>query len=290
MYYIIYIDVYFFVNFFMNILLLYLLCKSEGERTGYIPLAAFFGGTLSCLFVVFIPQELSFNWILWVNGVLDWLMVCIVFRGRSIKRRFRLLMRFGLLEILLGGILKWMLVEQNEPLNPMNESQDIRMLSVIASGTVAVWVLLKVIGDGQKEKQVRNHLYPVKLCHAGKEVEAIALLDTGNHLREPVTGKPVVVVESCVAGKLLGEMETARMMSCVNGVVLEKTVEDSIKLIPFHSLGKSHGIMPGRTIEKMILYEDADEKICEKVLIGIMGEELSGDGLYQIILHEAYIK
>ena len=63
-----------------------------------------------------------------------------------------------------------------------------------------------------------------------------------------------------------------------------------VKLIPFHSLGEQHGVMPGVLIDKMVVQKEQEERIYEKVQIGIMEEILSGEELYQVILHEEYVR
>lgn len=289
MHYIIYIDVYFFVNFFMNTLLLKLLCRSEGRKGRRIPFAAFVGGILSSFFMVIGQQNPFLIGMAWIHGLIGWVMVRIVFDCKGMRRQLRLVLRLFLLEILVGGILNWFLLNKNGSIRS-DEKTVVGLMPMVATAIAAVLFLWEVMKEYRREKQIRSHLYPVKLCHEEKEVDVIALLDTGNHLREPVTGKPVVVVEKCVADKLLGESEVAGMMMVLSSTSLGAISMEPVKLIPFHSLGNRHGMMPGRIIEKMVINKEQEEEIFEKVLIGIMGEELSGDGTYQMILHEAYGK
>lgn len=299
--YIIYIDVYFFVNFFMNGLLLCLLKWSEGKsRTplkgksvGRMMLGAFVGGILSCLIMVLFSKISFIMRFLVVNGIIGYLMVWIAFDYRNVKSRFLAVGRLYLLEIILSGILNLFLRQKENfycSTYNIEKQEEMGILPVAATSLFAAIVLREAFGNYKKERQICNHLYVVKMYHKENCYEGVGLLDTGNHLREPITGKAVIIVQLMVAEKLLGQKEALRIMDFGKGEVLENMPENSMKWIPYHSLGNQHGFMPGVVIDKMVICQGEKEQICEKVLIGIMEEELSKEQLYQLILHEEYIE
>ncbi len=81
-------------------------------------------------------------------------------------------------------------------------------------------------------------LLPVQLQYSGKCLQLQALYDTGNLLRDPVTGKPVLIVGADVAQQLTG-------LSCQQ---LQKPVESmgaipGLRLIPYHTVGQSDGFL-----------------------------------------------
>lgn len=45
---------------------------------------------------------------------------------------------------------------------------------------------------------------PVELCHNGIRLRLTALEDTGNTLRDPITGRPVLIIDAASAGQLVG--------------------------------------------------------------------------------------
>lgn len=49
-----------------------------------------------------------------------------------------------------------------------------------------------------------RHLVPVEIVHGSKRVKLLALCDTGNTLRDSVTGEPILVAEPDAAWELLG--------------------------------------------------------------------------------------
>lgn len=82
----------------------------------------------------------------------------------------------------------------------------------------------------------------VSISHGGKTAELIALLDTGNTLRDPVTGKQVIVVDGNLA-----ELFWGCSVDC-----LQKPVETlmfckglSLRLIPYSTVGKPAGLLLG---------------------------------------------
>lgn len=80
----------------------------------------------------------------------------------------------------------------------------------------------------------RRVFIPVELTYGNQTVRVTALRDTGNTLRDPVTGKQVLVVSADVAQKLTGLTQTAlsdpvRTMGTVPG----------LRLIPYQTVGNT---------------------------------------------------
>lgn len=119
----------------------------------------------------------------------------------------------------------------------------------------------------QMKKRKKTDICRVQLCSCDNAIEVDALLDTGNSLREPISGKPVSVVEEAVMDKLTGVR-----------------VPEKLRMIPYHSVGKSNGVMEGYEIPELII-KGEEEIHCKKVMIGISKNKISANGRYQMILH-----
>lgn len=83
-------------------------------------------------------------------------------------------------------------------------------------------------------KKQGGEYVPVELSYRGKNMCLTALYDTGNALKDPITGKPVLVVGADVAQKLTGltkEQLTrpVESISCIPG----------LRLIPYKTIGSS---------------------------------------------------
>ena len=118
-------------------------------------------------------------------------------------------------------------------------------LLMILLCTAGVWVMfVTAAGNGVG----RNQFIPVRLCYEGRKVELTALRDTGNTLRDPVTGERVLVIGSSPAQKLTG----------LNREQLEHPLETitygpipGLRLIPYNCVGGSGMLLGLRMTDVM---------------------------------------
>lgn len=80
----------------------------------------------------------------------------------------------------------------------------------------------------------KKDLIPIELTYGGKTIQLTALRDTGHGLRDPVTGKSVLVVDVDTARKLTGLSRAAlcdpvNSLSCIPG----------LRLIPYKTVGNT---------------------------------------------------
>lgn len=101
---------------------------------------------------------------------------------------------------------------------------------------------------------------PVELCWRGQKLELTALVDTGNTLRDPITGGSVLVVGMDVGNRL----GISRELICDPVSVLHQRPFPSARLIPYRAVGKPGGMLlmlrfdqvrlNGRTISPMVAF------------------------------------
>lgn len=96
-----------------------------------------------------------------------------------------------------------------------------------------------------------------------------AILDTGNFLVEPLSGKPVSVLEETYLLRYLSRGEIYRQF----------------RLIPYRSLGRRHGVMQGVVFDRMELHKGRKRKVIDRPMVGIMRGFLPERGEYQMLLH-----
>lgn len=80
----------------------------------------------------------------------------------------------------------------------------------------------------------------VRLTYNGITRELIALKDTGNALKDPITGQPVLVVGSDMAKQLLGL--TREQLSAPIETMAHSTIP-GLRLIPYRAVGNAGGMM-----------------------------------------------
>lgn len=124
-----------------------------------------------------------------------------------------------------------------------------------------IWdILLKM----QKKDQFRCQ---VNLFFGEKQLLVEGLIDTGNSLRDPTTGRPVHILDR-------------KAMECFSS----ERVEGRICYVPFHSIGKKDGLLLVVKMDRMHIL-GVHECWIEDPLIGISDELISIEGEYKMILN-----
>lgn len=123
------------------------------------------------------------------------------------------------------------------------------------------WLLKRIYT--RKEKTICK----VFLGCDGMQLTLTALVDTGNSLVEPISRKPVSIVEENIFPK-------------------EITFSPGrYRAIPYHAVGTKNGILSGYEMEYLKIENGEKEITIEKPMIGISGLPVSGNHAYQMILH-----
>ena len=116
--------------------------------------------------------------------------------------------------------------------------------TALAVGRGADWMLLLyalvVCLVGRIAFGTDRRLLPVKISGGGKTVELTALMDTGNELRDPITGERVLVVGAKAAQTLTGLSES-RLRDPLN--TMEAGLLPGLRLIPFRTVGAQTGLL-----------------------------------------------
>lgn len=119
----------------------------------------------------------------------------------------------------------------------------------------------------------RKTLVPVELTYGGKVLHLTALLDTGNTLTDPLTGRPVLVVNWESAGKLTGlTREQLRRPVETMGAI------PGLRLIPYEGVGQSGGMLLGLRLGQVRI-----GKWKGSGLVAFAPEGLSGRDGYQAL-------
>lgn len=108
---------------------------------------------------------------------------------------------------------------------------------------VALLCLVGFAGHPGQQKYV-----PVSITHEGRKVHLTALLDTGNTLRDPVSGTPVLVVDALTADRLMGLTEQ-ELLHPVETMAFRKNL--GLRLIPYHAVGQSGGLLLGMRVDAL---------------------------------------
>lgn len=105
-------------------------------------------------------------------------------------------------------------------------------LTVVCYGIL--WVVERLTG----RRAPVGHRWRVRLTVGQRQTEVTCLYDSGNHLTEPFSGLPVLVLERAVAEQL------------VSVPVSVADLEEGWRVIPFHSIG-GEGVLPAFVADKI---------------------------------------
>lgn len=265
MYYELYLDSLFFMDFAMNVFLLYLVKRVGRYTVTYLQilLGAIYGAGVYCM-MFFLPFgkaafKIAVGIILSVCG-----MTQITFRCKTLTQFKGMSGTMISMAFFMGGI-SLFLQESVYFFCKVRGS----VLSAVVLGAAACFLGSRMIEKG-KEKQTL--FCRVILQGDRQKVSVDALIDTGNSLTEPVSGKPVSVLE----------YETMKAL-------FEGRLPEYYRVVPFTSIGKKKGMLKCFEIPKMwIEYQDC-ERVYERVLVACSEEYVCREG-YRMILNPRLLK
>lgn len=108
---------------------------------------------------------------------------------------------------------------------------------VLSAGGVCFLCLVGFRGRVSQQKYI-----PVTIRYGANRVSLTALVDTGNTLRDPVSGRPVLVVDAAVAARLL-PLSREQLAHPVETLATAKL--QGLRLIPYSAVGQSAGLLLG---------------------------------------------
>ena len=255
MYYELYIDVFFLENFMMDVILLgvtgrMLKCSAPFGR---IVLGAAAGAFLTCL-IVCIPIPYAPVKFILFHGLPGIAMIGTGLGIRGVREFVRAWVLLYICGFLTGGVFQFL-------------GQYVRLGSffIILAGlsffaVSGIWSLLVYLA------RQSHYRCQVILRNGARSRRVQALIDTGNCLKDDITGKPVSIIDKKVAEELY-----------------EGNDITGIRYIPYHSIGKAEGVMPLITLDGMYVCRKEKEWI-EKPLAAICEEDMTADR-YEMILN-----
>ncbi len=222
---------YLFVENFMAgygiIRLTALMC---GRKPSYARVAcgAVLCGLFAFILFINIPSVIEFT-----AGVLfSALLVFIVFSPKRIKNELKLTAAFYIVSFMTGGAAIALIFASGCSGAVSNGIFYIgeRAYFFIIVGAGGAGAMLAGLVRFFKRSAVRSDsVVAVSVEIMGKVVECSARIDTGNYLREPVSGKPVSVIEKAKAEAAWGELYRNHML------------DNRLRVVPYSSVGNENG-------------------------------------------------
>ena len=258
---VIYIDSIFMVNVIMDLFLLMLTAKTLKKTATFLRLLAggVIGATGYCL-VLCLP-DLSY-FMKTAVGMIPavFIMIKVGCQTRGVKEFLYAAGYLFTYAFLFGGLLLFLMKRI-----PFLKAHGDSIILILGIGFLGFWFCFAGIKRYREKRQ--NHFCKIRLRGDEGEISIYGLVDTGNGLIDPVSGKPVAILEAEVWQK----MKKAKK-------------PEKYKVIPFHSIGKESGILEGYEVEQIEIEYEIGRKELTHVLIAVFQGKLSVKGDYQMIV------
>lgn len=147
-----------------------------------------------------------------------------------------------------------------------------RTFWMLVLAALALWGLCRAGFGGRLGEQ---EYIQVTICHGGKKILLWALQDTGNCLRDPLTGEQVLVAGADVAWELLG-LSPEQLSHPVETLTVKPMA--GLRLVPYRAVGQPGGMMLALRFSDVTV----GKRRCTP-LIAFAPQALSNDGKYRML-------
>ena len=283
------------LNFMMNVFLLYLTARLLGRNVAKKRILA--GGFLAALYSLAVYFPASAVFFSWAGKLLvSLLVVWFTFRPKRLVETLRLCGGFLLASFIVGGSIfalyffagAQVILEGGvfylQPAWP----------GMLFYGTlIAFFLLLAVWHFGEWQRHSRKYRFCLEIFDGENKVKVNALVDTGNRLRDPFTGKPLCVASFHTVGRLLPPVLRTAYQTGKDPVLVldELSGAEAAKfgVAPFRAL-ENAGILLTYRPEKVILSTSNYREERQDLLFALTTKPLSLDDEAEVLLHPYILK
>ncbi len=275
-------DVFFCINFVMDWLLLRLLWNVLGRRNGARCAAGAACGAGIAVLAALISQGDFFGWsrMIWIGAGVSGAVV-MTGVGFGFDSAGAVLKRAGILVMLsfvtsgsflslyfYSGLGAWF-VGRLPAWGKRFGSLTFLVIGMAgaAAGSAAVRRILTFA--------LKGGYYATELVLCGRKVKGEGFLDTGNSLSDPVSGAPVVIAGKGPVEEFLKETALCH--------------PERIRMIPYHSVGRDHGILIGVVLDEIVVYTEEGAVSRRGVVCALCTHAVSAGKNDRIILHTSII-
>ncbi len=254
----VYIDLVYLFNFYLDTMILLTTALVLKRNTSWKRiLLSSLCGSITILFL-FIPLSSSLLFLFKI--VVALIMNIIAFRYIDLKYTISNLLYFYMISIILGGFLYYLNLEFNATKIGRLFIQHHLNGTGIFLLLISPLILVLYIKQQKKNKTLYQLSYPIKIVFKNKQEYVLnSFLDTGNRLIDPITNKPIILVEK--------------------GVLPETDLP--FYYVPFHSLN-NHNLL--KCIKPQ--YVEIKNKKFNSYLIGISDKKFHLEGISCILNYQ----
>ncbi len=288
----VYIDVVLIENLIMNYIIIFatgIILKIKMKQIRMI-LGSLIGAIYTIIAYVSNLRIYS-NFIL--KFILSIIIVYISFNPQTQKQLWKSLLIFYLTSLVFGGA-AFAIIYVVRPQEILRNNQLIfgtTSMKVILFSAILAFIVIILAFKIVKNKISKKDMFcDIEVKINEEIIKTKAMIDTGNFLKEPITNKPVVVIEhtllyDCIPKQILNNIEQilGGDFSNVPEEIREEYIS-KLKFIPFSSLGKQNGMLIGINAKYIKIKSEENENINENVIVGIYNKSLTKRGEYRALI------
>lgn len=277
----IYLDIIFCINFLTDYVILWMTSFFLRERVRRVRLfaGAFFGAGIMTLFL-YIPRPIPVTvGVISVVGV-SMGTVFLVFGMRGFMKKW-----FCTTTILFlaGSIMNYIKMITNQTV--------LAFCSWLVFYIVCVGVTMCICLMGKKILRMEENIYPIEISNAGKKVYCRVYLDTGHFLKDPLFGKPVLLISKGIAKGCLNEnafrmIEEYEKNGMINySLILMNDIQqrNCFHEIEFYSIGNPSGKLLCFLVDELKV--GGDSFVYKKQPVAVAPEYVFRKSEYQGLIH-----
>lgn len=248
----IYLDLIFMINFFFDSLLLLTVkvVLKRNIKIKRIIIGGIIGGFSTFLLLIKLNNITLFLF----KVVISILMILITFGYQNIKYTLKNLGYLYIISIILGGFLYLLNIEfsyKSDGIIFYHNGLSINFILMIILSPIAIYLYIKQSRD---LKNNYSYYHKVNIKYNKKNIDITGFLDTGNKLKDPYMGIPIIIVNKDIFD--------------------EKEINDYI-LVPLNTINNNSML---KCIKVDSIYIDGN-KLNKKALIGLSPNKINIDGI-----------
>ena len=291
----VYIEYLLLENMIINFIILYVTGILTRTKTSRVRL--FISSLLGSLylFYLFFPNT-EFMGKFIIKFSISILMIVVAFNPEKFNLFLKQISVFYFISFIFAGttIGLYYILNSNIVLSNISFHTSKELIRFLIIGIGLSTILIRYIFKYHRVKMNKeNFLTRVTINLNNRRVNLVALIDTGNSLKEPITQKPVIIAEYKAVEPILPDKLKKLYrdnkefdLNAIGKIMEEIGNEIKLRLIPYKSIGNENGILIGFKPDSVNVYlNDEIKKMKDDIIVAIYNNKLANDEQYNGLLH-----
>ncbi|MGM9986601.1 MAG: sigma-E processing peptidase SpoIIGA [Bacillaceae bacterium] len=290
----VYVDIVFLLNILVDycILLITTIALKRNVTYKRLILGALVGSVLVLL--QFTPMSIYSNHVL-IKVFFSICIVLVTFGYRELVYTLKNLFMFYFSTFIFGGFVigTHYLLQTNYPAltNSLSSidhvyGDPISWVFVFICIPICMYFIKKEIHEISFTKLRYEKIVKIEVKIKNFVFHSTALIDNGNQLTDPLTGKPIIVVDqACLEGKIPEAIIKLVKEPFIDYDNIDDEWATRIRIVPFQVVGNKNNWMVTIRSDEVVIYGEKKIVTCKNIMIGINAFAFTSAKEYQCILH-----